>query len=945
MFLKTDSSNVSFREYFYEGNILLKPIIFLIACVSKYLRVRIPGSPDFPAVEQLAAFEVPFEALPIDLLETLMPEVERLSAARFQVCKAYAINDVTHNTRYASVVMLSENNETVAWVRDRRWPQLPRASRFVRTLLYTEGVDGRKVFTTNSLRDLLDPPAWKMEYKPKLAVDALLTLHRERVSAELGTTRPRDWTSDESSELIEGVHAEFVAHQKQRNVFKEPAESEQKLIAELNQDPTSPADEMLPVIAAVRKIEQKQTQWFVKIFMLIASVGFFIGLGAGSWGWEVVLLLVPILFVHELGHLLAMKLFGYKNTQMFFVPFLGAAVTGRKLNVPGWKKAMVSLAGPVPSIFLGLGLGIVGVFWEHPLLQQACILTLVLNVFNLAPLLPLDGGWVAHVTLFSRSALMDILFRVGTVVLLFLASIASGDKILLYIGIAMAVGIPMVWRLTRIKEMFQNETLPPPADDLIPESAIRQIATKIQSSAIPAANVNQLAQATIQVYESLTVRPPSWPATLGIWTLHGGSVMAAVFGGILLAAAHAIKDDFAERFSDSINVNYQTERIGFQFEETQFHLGEGNLDKKSDLLYWEFNDQEMAQQAFLKLKDEKAHSCVRVGSIVMMSKSVFDESRVEELERRSKTRDYQAQALEIEKLASSDAALNRGFEGVARQRVFSGQAPFSGFPALYANFADTTQSQAVYQAISLTPANMEDVYAVPPWAPRTQLSDEQTRCRRLLAILDGRTHPAPWMEPLKLPPIEFPKGAYSQARMRQYRDNVEKRQREIEKYRQDWIQMATERAKGPAAELLAARIEFERQRKAFEAKLQGGRGDDDDESLVSPNWGEQLKPLQSYLGCLEPASIDYRFAAICGVSYEYEYDESSEDGEELDGETVSNVLMIYLQPSHDPAAALAGLMAWLRKQGCTSMEWRYQRTESNSDEKHGMGVSPAMIKR
>jgi len=45
---------------------------------------------------------------------------------------------------------------------------------------------------------------------------------------------------------------------------------------------------------------------------------------------------------------------------MFFVPLLGAAVMGRHYNVKGWQKAVVSLAGPVPGILVGLGLAAVG---------------------------------------------------------------------------------------------------------------------------------------------------------------------------------------------------------------------------------------------------------------------------------------------------------------------------------------------------------------------------------------------------------------------------------------------------------------------------------------------------------------------------------------------------------------------------------------------------------
>ena len=39
-----------------------------------------------------------------------------------------------------------------------------------------------------------------------------------------------------------------------------------------------------------------------------------------------------------------MRAFKYRNVQMFFIPFFGAAVTGRNFSVAGYKKAIVSLA-------------------------------------------------------------------------------------------------------------------------------------------------------------------------------------------------------------------------------------------------------------------------------------------------------------------------------------------------------------------------------------------------------------------------------------------------------------------------------------------------------------------------------------------------------------------------------------------------------------------------
>src|SRR4029450_5412665 len=75
-------------------------------------------------------------------------------------------------------------------------------------------------------------------------------------------------------------------------------------------------------------------------------------------GWaDAVALLAGVVF-HEFGHFVAMRVLGYRDPRIYFVPFLGAVTTG---GLPieeqrGVRRAIVALAGPVP----GPGLGLLG---------------------------------------------------------------------------------------------------------------------------------------------------------------------------------------------------------------------------------------------------------------------------------------------------------------------------------------------------------------------------------------------------------------------------------------------------------------------------------------------------------------------------------------------------------------------------------------------------------
>jgi len=128
-------------------------------------------------------------------------------------------------------------------------------------------------------------------------------------------------------------------------------------------------------------------------------------------------ILVGVLVFHEAGHMLGMRLFGFSDLRMFFLPFLGAAVSGRKPGASAAERAIVSLLGPVPGLLLALPLAFVadlGSFPEGPLpwMASLVLMLVVVNGFNLLPILPLDGGRLFQTLLFGRIPAVDVLFQV-----------------------------------------------------------------------------------------------------------------------------------------------------------------------------------------------------------------------------------------------------------------------------------------------------------------------------------------------------------------------------------------------------------------------------------------------------------------------------------------------------------------------------------------------------
>lgn len=123
----------------------------------------------------------------------------------------------------------------------------------------------------------------------------------------------------------------------------------------------------------------------------------------GAW-------LIGALLIHELGHLLAMKAFRYRDVTMFFIPFFGAAVSGRHEDAKPWQEALVSLAGPLPGILFGVPAVCYGKLTQDETLYEIGILLVSLNAINLLPIKPLDGGRFFEAVIFCRWRWVSLVF-------------------------------------------------------------------------------------------------------------------------------------------------------------------------------------------------------------------------------------------------------------------------------------------------------------------------------------------------------------------------------------------------------------------------------------------------------------------------------------------------------------------------------------------------------
>lgn len=148
-----------------------------------------------------------------------------------------------------------------------------------------------------------------------------------------------------------------------------------------------------------------------------------------------VLLLVLVLLVHEMGHFAAMKIFGYSDVRLLFVPLFGAFVSGHAGTVSPFKKSIMILAGPIPGILVGLICLKLYSQSSYPLLYTLALLFMGLNALNLLPVSPLDGGQLLETLFFRSNFQIQVLFLISSVLLVLFLSVRTGNIFILIIGV------------------------------------------------------------------------------------------------------------------------------------------------------------------------------------------------------------------------------------------------------------------------------------------------------------------------------------------------------------------------------------------------------------------------------------------------------------------------------------------------------------------------------
>jgi len=136
---------------------------------------------------------------------------------------------------------------------------------------------------------------------------------------------------------------------------------------------------------------------FGKFFISIGSMFLSIGAYALRYGWTYAIGFVFLLLVHELGHYVAAKRRGMIVGMPTFIPFVGAWIELKSQPLDSETEAHVAMAGPVLGGAAAFLVYLLSVQFDSRMLLSLAYAGFVLNLFNLIPLTPLDGGRIVSV--------------------------------------------------------------------------------------------------------------------------------------------------------------------------------------------------------------------------------------------------------------------------------------------------------------------------------------------------------------------------------------------------------------------------------------------------------------------------------------------------------------------------------------------------------------------
>lgn len=172
--------------------------------------------------------------------------------------------------------------------------------------------------------------------------------------------------------------------------------------------------QMLAPVAVALVTAGKWLLPLIKFGLPLLKMGGFMFLSlflyAQLFGWPFAAGFILLIFIHEMGHLIAARTVGLKVSLPLFIPFLGAAILLREMPRNAWMESIVGIGGPLLGALGSLLVASCYFLTGNEIFLALGYVGCFINLFNLIPIVPLDGGRIV-------SAISPRLWLVGLLIL------------------------------------------------------------------------------------------------------------------------------------------------------------------------------------------------------------------------------------------------------------------------------------------------------------------------------------------------------------------------------------------------------------------------------------------------------------------------------------------------------------------------------------------------
>lgn len=151
---------------------------------------------------------------------------------------------------------------------------------------------------------------------------------------------------------------------------------------------------------------------FKTFFSMLISIWAY----AMFWGWSFAAGFVVLIFIHEMGHVLALRMMGIRASAPMFIPFVGAHIVMQKMPKNAFAESVAAYGGPLLGTLGAIGCVAIGMATGNLFWYALASSGFLLNLFNLLPISPLDGGRIIGVI----SPKLWVLGLLGAVALFYL---------------------------------------------------------------------------------------------------------------------------------------------------------------------------------------------------------------------------------------------------------------------------------------------------------------------------------------------------------------------------------------------------------------------------------------------------------------------------------------------------------------------------------------------